>query len=264
MRFKSQRKNVAAIPPIDPIFLVNVRNLYFVGFVFVCHRRGVTFVIKRRLLLDNDLAADQHVALPTLDLESGLQVADLPLTHAIVKEEFVTLSFGEITRLMNFLAEVLFRETETQDLDSIPCAISEGMLNCLSFLKTTPMGRPHRVNGSTNSDDVSSNQSISHKPTGSHAFNKVSSSCYSIPPYQLVPYPGGLGSEFPFSGVEKEFRNTVTKNNLQASQFLYLVRRIEEIMSVTLGRKSDIKDKARQQPFIMCMGVPEFPGNVVQ
>lgn len=43
-------------------------------------------------------------------LESGLQVADLPLTHAIVKEEFVTLSFGERTRLMNFLAEVLFRE----------------------------------------------------------------------------------------------------------------------------------------------------------
>ncbi|XP_076825030.1 uncharacterized protein LOC143470657 [Clavelina lepadiformis] len=119
-------------------------------------------------------------------LESGLQVPDLPLTHAIVKEEFVTLSFGERTRLMNFLAEVLFRETETQDLDSIPCAISEGMLTLLeddtdgpftSFSFASANDSDISLNVSTNSDDVSSNQSISHAPTGSHAFNKVSSSC---------------------------------------------------------------------------------------
>ncbi|XP_076822540.1 uncharacterized protein LOC143468939 [Clavelina lepadiformis] len=118
---------------------------------------------------------------------------------------------------MNFLAEVLFRETETQDLDSIPCAISEGMLTLLeddtdgpstSFSFATANDSDISVNVSTNSDDVSSNQSISHAPTGSHAVNKVSSSCCSIPPYQLVPYPGGLGSKFPFSGVEKEFLNT--------------------------------------------------------
>ncbi|XP_076801680.1 uncharacterized protein LOC143446081 isoform X2 [Clavelina lepadiformis] len=171
---------------------------------------------------------------------------------------------------MNFLAEMLFHSTETQDLDSIPCAISEGMPTLLeddtdepstSFSFASANDSDISLNVSTNSEDVSSNQSISHAPTGSHAFNKVSSSCCSIPPYQLVPYPGGLGSEFPFSGVEKEFLNTVTKNNLQASQFIYLVRRIEEIISVTLGRKTEraerkliSKNIVKEYPVLGCGG----------
>ncbi|XP_076799836.1 uncharacterized protein LOC143444929 [Clavelina lepadiformis] len=279
---------------------------------------------------------------------------------------------------MNFLAEMLFHSTETQDLDSIPCAISEGMPTLLeddtdepstSFSFASANDSDISLNVSTNSEDVSSNQSISHAPTGSHAFNKVSSSCCSIPPYQLEYPVLGCGGEKPWVALDlavrkradnqkammnrvlqvqlgksrkrkraaddwesnrehrlmeirhlakrndvdvifqkysqycvhpiecikeyaalvsqgyEEFRSNCSfrwssflsslgvsfvEEGLEKGSYVVFQRLAEKVCSAgskyvivfdSNGCLLDIKDKSRQQPFIMCMGVPEFPGN---
>ncbi|XP_076814154.1 uncharacterized protein LOC143460512 isoform X1 [Clavelina lepadiformis] len=188
--------------------------------------------------------------------DSGITVEDLPVDGATIKEEFPSLTFRERQELKQFLSDVLKKkDASTSDIFGQSCLMllnSSAESSYSTFLTSSPApegeSTPSYVESEVSdvANDIFPPRSsatlletrlkTNEKTISSKTFTSVKAQPQQNI-WNMQPYPGSLGTHFPFTDIEKHFLKTVKKEDLKHSQFVYIVKKIEENTTIRLQNK---------------------------